>query len=347
MKKKNIISLIISLIVVFNMVFCVSATGSVYGDVDTSYGTSDSSAGSVDAFSADTDGLNQGLDENPMYSLFTDGNTAGADSTTNALMGELEDLSPVTPGNAGATGTIGKKIDLKTILIIVAAVAAVAIAAVVVFIVIKKKKSSDDEENASQIVAPEAVMKFDIPVGNTGAIRYEYRFEGSASAGDVPFATHAQQFGEVPVQASFGAASVSEPVVKIDNTRDIIMSIYKGEAPVEAFTGTVVPLVLTNIYDLQISESIQPVFARGNDLHSSDYILVNDKYLYLNYHTFNKGEFKLYADIVAVEKCFNIVNRMGAVASPGNQAIFDFEPAVFEISGTDFVVSEKGKITIE
>lgn len=345
MKKKNIFSLVISLLFVFNMVFCVSATDYFYADDAESYGTSDISAEDDDLSSADIDVFYQGINENPADSALTDGDTIGAFATTaEPLVEEFEDdWSSVTPGDVGVTGTTGNKLDLKIILIIAAVVILLILIALII-ILIKKKNSSEYEDDEAAVEGPKGSVKFDIPVGDADEIRYGYQFSQNVSAEDSAAAD--AMLEDVRTQ-QFGAPVISEPPVQIDNTRDIIMSIYKGEAPSEAFTGNVVPLIITNIYDLQISSSIQPVFALGNDIYSSDYILVNDKYLYLNYHTFNKDEFRLYPDIAAVEKCFNIVTVTGSSASPANQAIADFEPAVFEINGTDFVISEKGKITVE
>ena len=69
MKKKNIISLILSLLVMFNMAFCVSAIGLQHDDTDSVYGTSDLSSESVGSLSEDTDALNQVIDENPIEEL--------------------------------------------------------------------------------------------------------------------------------------------------------------------------------------------------------------------------------------------------------------------------------------
>lgn len=360
MKKKNIISLIISLIVVFNMVFCASALN----DADTSFGTSEPSAESGVTLSAeyeedlyDDDSYEDeeqgytdeeaslpgdGLDENPLDSVYTDGDTIGAITTTDPLLAELDNLDLVTPGDvAGTTDSSNKKLDTKKILAIVAIIAAVAVIAVVAVVLSKKKNKGEnyDYNNSAEYKAdvPAVTMKYDIPVGEAKEIRYDYTFDGAAS----------MQNNAVQSDISFGAAPVAAPVLKTDNFHDAIMPIYKGEAPVESFSGSVAPIVLANIYDLQVSPSTQPVFARGNDINSSDYILVDDKYLYLNYRVFYGGEFKLYSDIVAVEKCFDISNAVGAVASPMNQNILDIEPAVFEIDGVDFKITEKGKIKVQ
>lgn len=324
MKKKNIISVMISLLVALNMVFCVSAYSP---ESDSLYGTSEESSESINSLSGDTGALNQGLDENPLDSVLTDGDTVGAVTTTDAMQAFLEDdLPQVTPGNTSSTD----KPDMK-IMLIIGAIIVIAAAIVVVLIAVNKKKNSKEVEE------PVPQVKLDIPTGSASGIKYSYEFRDSATV-----------MGSVPMSAadSFDV-DTAQPIVEIDNTHNIIMSIYKGEATPDAFGGKIVPLVLTNVYDLQISDSIQPAFATGTDLYSSDYILVNDKYLYLNFNTFNKAEFKLYSDIVAVQRCFTLVNRMGAVISPANQSIFDFEPAVFEINGTDFVICEKGKITVE
>ena len=329
MKKKNIISVMISLLVALNMVFCVSAYSP---ESDSLYGTSEESSESINSLSGDIGALNQGLDENPLDSVLTDGDTVGAVTTTDAMQAFLEDdLPQVTPGNTSSTD----KPDMK-IMLIIGAIIVIAAAIVVILLVLRhKKNSAQAKDNADGYHAVQA--KIDIPTGSASGIKYSYEFRDSATV-----------MGSVPMSSadSFDV-DTAQPIVEIDNTHNIIMSIYKGEATPDAFGGKIVPLALTNVYDLQISESIQPAFATGTDLFSSDYILVNDKYLYLNFNTFNKAEFKLYSDIVAVQRCFTLVNRMGAVISPANQSIFDFEPAVFEINGTDFVICEKGKITVE
>ena len=337
MKKKNIMSLILSLVVVFNMVLFVSATD-YYSNADDVYGTSELSAEDALAFSADID-TESGLDENPADNALTEGDAIASDATTDSIVAELEsDLIPLTPGNSGENQSADSKLDLKTVLIVAAVVALAIIIVIAVVMLMRKKKNADtdsDKDVETEKSSRAQKINIEIPVGEAETINYEYEFRDTAFA----------QSGSSAPQINAESADISD--IKIDNTRDIIMSIYKGEATEDAFTGKVVPLVLTNVYDLQINTEALPNFTVGNDLYTADYILVNDNLLYLNYYVFRKPELKLYSDIVAVEKCFDIFSTTGAVAKPSNQNICDLEPAVFEVGTEGFTVCQKGKITVE
>ena len=343
MKKKNIISLILSLLVMFNMAFCVSAIGLQHDDTDSVYGTSDLSSESVGSLSEDTDALNQVIDENPIDSVFTDGDAVGAGAaTTDSMQAFLEeDLSKVTPDKVASSA---KNVDLKKLLPVIFGVLAAVIIAAIVAIVFYRKRVNSKNNTQNNNNADINIEIFDC---DTEGIRCEYEFTDSVSVKEkVPMNTPSANIPTVSDEA-IACDITEEPITETDYTHNTIMSIYKGEASADSFSGEVISLTLANAYDLQIRQNISPRFAVSNNSTTTDYILVNGKYLYLNYRVFNKNEFVLYSDIAAVERCFYICNNLDAVVVPERQNILDFKPAVIEADGGDFAVVEKGKIVVE
>ncbi len=138
----------------------------------------------------------------------------------------------------------------------------------------------------------------------------------------------------------------AENTHKESSARDSIMKIYTGEIPTERFNGKVSFLSLSNVYDLNLSENQKPSFTVIQDRNNANYIMINEKYLFINFNKYNGKNFKFYSDISYANRCFDIESRNGD-KTPRAQTILKLEPAVLKISGNTIILSEKGKMIID
>lgn len=107
-----------------------------------------------------------------------------------------------------------------------------------------------------------------------------------------------------------------------------------------------IPLCLNNIYALNVSKEEAPTFQATRDAKSADYLLVKNQLLILNPLKFYGRDFKTYSNISGISRCFDIKKNTVEVA-PYGQSIIEFGPAEITPNGMVFVLSEKGKISVE
>lgn len=109
-----------------------------------------------------------------------------------------------------------------------------------------------------------------------------------------------------------------------------------------------VALYLKNIYSLNVDDSTMPKFQVIDTMGTTDYILVESSFLFINPLRFSGKGFKAFSDIQGIEKCFCIKKKSNDnCVLPLGQTILDFKPALVKSTGTEFVLFQKGTIIVE
>ncbi len=269
--------------------------------------------------------------------------TTQPDTTTEYKDPEVEETPVITDTTDPANG--GKKKIMTTA--IICALVAVIIALVVILIVVLKKKNNGEEdttrtssapERKTQVSSPDLALLEAIPL-RTEPQSLNYTVNGLNFPADTQTVTSGEhtQTTDQKTKPEPPAISPYEAAVKGIN------DLYTGKIDAHDFNRKVLNINLDNAADLNISDSTKPIFSEGSS--GSDYIVVDDSYLFINYTEFNvgSGTFKLFSDISAVQNCFEIRSRSGDNSLRG-QDIVSIEPAVVELDGTSYTLKEKGII---
>lgn len=130
-----------------------------------------------------------------------------------------------------------------------------------------------------------------------------------------------------------------------DEVHSQVTKIFEGTMSASDFREDVKALVLANMYEMSINSSIPAVFAKDELSDSSMFVLINDKYLYINFNIFNKENFKLYSDLKGIEFIFDI--NMDSTGVPYGSDIESIMPTRIICENGVYTIKEKGKIVVK
>ena len=274
--------------------------------------------------------------------------TAGEDAVTDEA---------TTVENTDKAGLSISKLEI--ILYACVAAAAVLVILIVVLIVMliklkKKKKETGDKPRKVKAVdgksggsvAPVASapvkksVSVNIPEGTPEAIAAVFGLEQSEAPANTGCASN-----ETSNEASASEAAPAIQETSLDEIQAQLMKLYDGTMKPSEFTEKTDALLIKNLYELNISSSIAPVFETTENISSARFVVVAGKYLYINFHSYSKSDFKLYSDLEGVDRCFDI--NMSGNRVPFGSAIKSISPAKVELVNNTYTLTEKGKIVVE
>lgn len=130
---------------------------------------------------------------------------------------------------------------------------------------------------------------------------------------------------------------------------DAIDSIYKGDSQPTSLTRKKVSVKYFRDYNQNFFGDIPEKFTMCDNERGSEFIVVDNKYLFLNFYKFNNFEdpnFKAYSDIAGLSKCFDLISGNRKV-NANNQKIKKLIPAEVYVENGQFVLDKKGEIYLE
>ncbi len=133
----------------------------------------------------------------------------------------------------------------------------------------------------------------------------------------------------------------------VSNTPSLVARVFAGEVPYSELKDAMVPVCVTNSYDMEIDNFIAPEFSRGTDFSSSDFVVDPERnQVYLNFVRFNGDNFRVYSNIEGIANTFNIVSDYGK-AKPLGQMIVELVPAQVEYKNGKYSLVKKGVIKVK
>ena len=314
--------------------------------------------------------------EAPEDTTVSDEGTTVSGEETTALGEETTVAEETTAGGEAVTEaeatTAPTDADSDSAKVKVGLIACVAGAAVCVILIIvlvvmlimlkKKKKASGDkprkvqglgEEKAegssvqpSQVAASavqgKKTVTVSIPQGIPAAINATIPLEQNGASAEAVYTA------ETDTAAAQESAVPASPEVKETALEEIqaqLVKLYDGTMKPADFTEKVDALLIKNLYEMNISSTIAPVFETTDNISSARFVVVAGKYLYINFHSYSKSDFRLYSDLEGVDRCFDI--NMSGNRVPYGNAIKSVEPAKVELVNNTYTLTEKGKIVVE
>ena len=130
---------------------------------------------------------------------------------------------------------------------------------------------------------------------------------------------------------------------------DAIDCIYKGDSQPTSLTRKKVSVKYFRDYNQNFFGDIPEKFTICDNERGSEFIVVDNKYLFLNFYKFNNFEdpnFKAYSDIAGLSKCFDLISGNRKV-NANNQKIKKLIPAEVHVENGQFVLDKKGEIYLE
>lgn len=259
-------------------------------------------------------------------------------------------------GNSEEENTEYGKKGLTTAIIVIIAVVVVIIAVVISLFIFKKKASSEKTRNLD---------KQDIPVSHSNQ-RSTTRNTNQFRATDIPTQNPQKSFIDIsgiptaasaPIKQTYTAdAPVNENIPPkapkpqkqnlLQQTHNHIINMLFGKEPAVELPSNCVPVYITNIYELNISDAEKPKLATVTNARSADYIVLAGKYLYINPLKYNGTGLKAYSSIKGISRCFSITDK-GLEIQPLGQKIDKFAPAGIEQNPSSIILVKKGKISVE
>lgn len=130
---------------------------------------------------------------------------------------------------------------------------------------------------------------------------------------------------------------------------DAIDSIYKGDSQPTSLTRKKVSVKYFRDYNQNFFGDIPEKFTICDNERGSEFIVVDNKYLFLNFYKFNNFDdpnFKAYSDIAGLSKCFDLISGNRKV-NANNQKIKKLIPGEVHVENGQFVLDKKGEIYLE
>lgn len=130
---------------------------------------------------------------------------------------------------------------------------------------------------------------------------------------------------------------------------DTIDSIYKGDSQPTSLTRKKVSVKYFRDYNQNFFGDIPEKFTICDNERGSEFTVVDNKYLFLNFYKFNNFDdpnFKAYSDIAGLSKCFDLISGNRKV-NANNQKIKKLIPGEVHVENGQFVLDKKGEIYLE
>lgn len=105
-------------------------------------------------------------------------------------------------------------------------------------------------------------------------------------------------------------------------------------------------VIVSNNYDLLVNEELAPLFEVCRQTET-DLIMVNEKYIYLNFNKYSGNYFCAYPSIQCLFKCFDVVDSFDRPVNADSQKIERIEPCVVAYEDNKYHIVSKGKIIIK
>lgn len=106
------------------------------------------------------------------------------------------------------------------------------------------------------------------------------------------------------------------------------------------FPKTSMGLFVKNNYDMLINSEEQPLFEVTKDINT-DLILVDGKYIYINFRKYSGQYFCAYPNIPNLSKCFDIVDSSNRKVVPDSQKINTIKPCFAVCNNNSYRVEKK------
>lgn len=294
----------------------------------------------------------------------SDSSTGNVATTTEiSVMGE----NITTSDSLGLSDVVSRflEFDLQTILIVI--ILLIAIVVVIITLALPKIKRDNGDEFSEDVQKTENIitnnsLKPVVTVANGQNINKSPK----SSKGSGKTETILHEIEKIPEGINKPISIVyrgcvvwgeKEEITYVDNAdnRSIdydgmhkkIKAIYSGEATPESLTESVKALNIENVYNLKIMDSAKPEFTVSYDKYDAKYVLVAERYLYINYNIYSGDDFKLYSDIDVVDKCFNITNSKRTNSFNYGANIRELKPALLVPKHGGYELLEKGIIVVD
>ncbi len=314
----------------------------------------------IDNFDYYLSSANDSLSQTPVEEIEM---TTESDDSNGVFGNNTEKTEEVTDAEKPASKDEEKGLNNKIFIIIIIVLLIIILVGVIGFFIYKKRNEEDNDSDPTGGGHPsgkdprfsnrssEAPLKEDRPRNSSPVIApptVDRNVSRPSPVLDIPVVDNPQPIRQTYVSSGAGDNNGNNyRNTPVSNGQwKTVLSQQNSTNNIQTLPGNCIPLILKNIYSLNINNSESAQFQTVTDAHSADYILVDNQYLLLNPLKFSGSNFRTYSDIGGISYCYDIRKDNSEVPLLG-QKIIGFQPATVIANGTTFTLSQKGKINVE